>query len=127
MLLLHPAEVLPVAADHLPPEYLTDPDCRLLLERMLEDPAMLMDSIPDDRPEAQRLAARIQMEEMKLRGDISPTKAAQDIVMVLWRQRLTARRKGLLADGKIKESGEITTQLQHLKKGWEHAVDFLVV
>lgn len=127
MLFLHPAEVLPVVADHLPPEHLTDPDCRLLLELMLEDPATLMDSIPDDRPEAQRLAARIQMEEMKLRGDISPAKAAQDIVMVLWRQRLTARRKGLIADGKIKESGEITTQLQHLKKGWEHAVDFLVV
>ena len=127
MLFLHPAEVLPVVADHLPPEHLTDPDCRLLLELMLEDPATLMDSIPDDRPEAQRLAARIQMEEMKLRGDVSPTKAAQDIVMVLWRQTLTARRKGLIADGKIKESGEITTQLQHLKKGWEHAVDFLVV
>jgi DNA primase len=127
MLFLHPAEVLPVVADHLPPEYLADPDCRLLLELLLEDPATLMDSIPDDRPEAQRLAARIQMDEMKLRGDISPAKAAQDIVMVLWRQRLTARRKGLIADGKIKESGEITTQLQHLKKGWEHAVDFLVV
>jgi hypothetical protein len=118
---------MPVVADHLPPEHLADPDCRLLLELMLEDPATLMDSIPDDHPEAQRLAARIQMEEMKLRGDISPAKAAQDIVMVLWRQSLTARRKGLIAGGKIKESGEITTQLQHLKKGWEHAVDFLVV
>jgi len=127
MLFLHPAEVLSVVADHLPPEHLTDPDCRLLLESMLEDPATLMDSIPDDRPEAQRLAARIQIEEMKLRGGIAPSKAAQDIVMVLWRQALTARRKGLIADGQIKESGEITTQLQHLKKGWEHAVDFLVV
>ncbi len=127
MLFLYPAEVLPVVADHLPPEHLADPDCRLLLELMLEDPATMMDSIPDDRPEAQRLAARIQMEEMKLRGDVSPAKAAQDIVMVLWRQTLSARRKGLIADGKIKESGEITTQLQHLKKGWEHAVDFLVV
>ncbi|MEI7851743.1 MAG: DNA primase [Kiritimatiellales bacterium] len=127
MLFLHPAEVLPVVADHLPPEHLVDPDCRLLLELMLEDPVALMDSIPDDCPEAQRLAARIQIEEMKLRGGISPSKAAQDIVMVLWRQMLTARRKGLIADGKIKESGEITTQLQHLKKGWEHAVDFLVV
>ena len=127
MLFLHPAVVTPVVADHLPPEHLADPDCRLLLELMLEDPATLMDRIPDDRPEAQRLAARIQMEEMKLRGDVSPAKAAQDIVMVLWRQTLAARRKGLVADGKIKESGEITTQLQHLKKGWEHAVDFLVV
>jgi DNA primase len=127
MLFLHPAEVLPVVADHLPPEHLADPDCRLLLELMLEDSAPLMDRIPDDRPEAQRLAARIQMEEMKLRGDISPAKAAQDIVMALWRQALILRRKGLIAEGRVKESGEITAQLQHLKKGWEHAVDFLVV
>jgi DNA primase len=128
MLFLHPAEVMPVAADHLPPAHLTDPDCRLLLELMLKDPAALMDNIPADRPEAQRLAVRIQMEETKLRGkDISPAKAAQDIVMMLWRQALVLRRKGLIADGKIEESGEITTQLQRLKKGWEHAVDFLVV
>jgi DNA primase len=127
MLLLHSAEVLPVVADHLPPENLTDPDCRLLLELILNDPSTLMDSVPGDRPEAQRLAIRIQMEEMKLRGDIPPAKAAQDIVMALWRQALLARRKGLIAAGKIEESGEITTQLQRLKKGWEHAVDFLVV
>jgi hypothetical protein len=86
-----------------------------------------MDSIPADRPEAQRLAIRIQMEEIKLRGDVPPAKAAQDIVMALWRQTLLTRRKGLIAAGKIAESGEITTQLQCLKKGWEHAVDFLVV
>jgi DNA primase len=127
MLFLHSAEVLPVVADHLPPENLTDPDCRLLLELILNDPSTLMDSVPGDRPEAQRLAIRIQMEEMKLRGDIPPAKAAQDIVMALWRQALLARRKGLIAAGKIEESGEITTQLQRLKKGWEHAVDFLVV
>jgi DNA primase len=128
MLFLHPEEVFPVVADHLPPEYLTDPDCRLLLELMLKDPAAVMDSIPDDRPEAQRLAARIQVESTKLRGpDISPAKAAQDIVMALWRQALILRRKGLIASGQIQQSGEITAQLQCLKKGWEHAVDFMVV
>ncbi len=127
MLFLHPAEVLPVVADHLPAEHLADPDCRLLLELMLEDPAALMDSIPDDRPEAQRLAARIQMEEMKLRGDVSSAKAAQDIVMALWRQALTRRRRELQASGRSAEATELTHQLYHLKQGWEHAVDFLVV
>jgi DNA primase len=128
MLFLHPEEVFPVVADHLPPEYLTDPDCRLLLELILKDPSAVMDSIPDDRPEAQRLAARIQVESTKLRGDdISPAKAAQDIVMALWRQALILRRKGLIANGQIQQSGEITAQLQCLKKGWEHAVDFMVV
>jgi hypothetical protein len=124
---LHPAEVMPIVADHLPPAHLTDSDCRLLLELMLEDPAALPDSIPDDRPEAQRLAVRIQMDDTKLRGaDISPAKAAQDLVMALWRQALILRRRGLIAGGKIESSGEITAQLQCLKKGWEHAVNFLV-
>lgn len=128
MLFLHPEEVFPVVADHLPPDYLADSDCRLLLELMLKDPAAVMDNIPDDRPEAQRLVARIQMEATKLRGaDISPAKAAQDIVMALWRQALILRRKGLIASGQIEQSGAITAQLQCLKKGWAHAVDFMVV
>ncbi len=128
MLFLHPEEVFPVVADHLPPEYLTDSDCRLLLTLMLKDPATVMDSIPEDRPEAQRLVARIQVESTKLRGpDISPAKAAQDIVMVLWRQALILRRKGLIANGQIEQSGAITAQLQCLKKGWAYAVDFMMV
>ncbi len=128
MLFLHPAEVLPVVADHLPPAHLTDPDCRLLLELMLEDPSALMESIPADRMEAQRLAVRIQMEDTKLRGkDISPAKAAQDMVMTLWRQALTRRRRELQAAGCATEAREITHQLYRLKQDWTHAVDFLVV
>lgn len=128
MLFLHPAEVLPVVADHLPPGHLTDPDCRLLLELMLDNPAAMMDRIPVDRPEAQRLAARIQIEEMRLRGnDISPGKAAQDIVMALWRQVLTRRRREFQASGRAAEATEITHQLYLLKQSWEHAVDFMVV
>jgi DNA primase len=128
MLLLHPAEIMPVVADHLPPEYLADPDCRLLLELLLEEPELLMDRIPSDRTEAQRLAARIQVEEVRLRGkDVTPAKAAQDIVMALWRQALTRRRRDLQASGRAEEATGITHQLYHLKQGWEHAVDFMVV
>jgi hypothetical protein len=68
------------------------------------------------------------VESTKLRGpDISPAKAAQDIVMVLWRQALILRRKGLIATGQIEQSGAITAQLQCLKKGWAYAVDFMMV
>jgi len=112
----------------LPLDYLRDPDCRTLMELLLDDPAEMMNNLPEDRPETQRLAVRIQMEDTKLRGkEIHPAKAAQDIVMNLWRQALTVRRKGLSAAGRIGESGEITAQLQCLKKGWEHAADFMVV
>ena len=125
MLFLHPEEVFPVVADHLPTEYLTDSDCRLLLELMLKDPSAVMDSIPDDRPEAQRLAARIQVESTKLRGDdISPAKAAQDIVMAFWRRALKRKRQQMVRG---KETAVITMQLEQLDRGWEHAVDFMVV
>jgi hypothetical protein len=128
MLFFHPEEVFPVVADHLQPDHLTDPDCRLLLELLLEDPAALMENIPANRTEVQRLAVRIQMEATKLRGtDISPTKAAQDIVMALWRQALTRRRRELQTAGRAAEATDITHQLYRLKQGWAHAVDFMVV
>jgi DNA primase len=128
MLFLYPDAVFPVVADHLPPEHLTDPDCRLLMELILDDVATVMDSIPEDHPEARRLLARIQVEEMKLRGEtIHPDRAAQDIVMALWRQVLTQRRRDLQAAGRTAEAPELTQQLYRLKQGWEHAVAFLVV
>ena len=127
MFFMYPEEILPVVADHLPPEYLVDPDCRLLLELLLEDPSGLMDRIPEERLEARRLAARVQMQEIKLRGDISPTKVAQDIVMSLWRQALTQRRRQMQSAGRATDATELTHQLYLLKQGWEHAVDFLVV
>ncbi|MBI9020613.1 MAG: DNA primase [Verrucomicrobia bacterium] len=128
MIFFHPEEVFPVVADHLPMGHLSDPDCRVLMELLLDDPAEMMNNLPEDRPEVQRLAVRIQMADTKLRGtDVPPVRAAQDIVMGLWRQALTANRKGLSAAGRVEESGAITAQLQCLKKGWEHAVDFMVV
>lgn len=127
LLFHHPEKVFPVVADHLPPEHFTDQDCRFLFGLMLEDPAVLLEEIPDDRPEAQRLAVRIQMEELKLRGEIPPEKAAQDIVMALWRQMLTRRRRELQAAGRPVDAAEMTRQLYLLKQGWEHAVEFLVV
>lgn len=125
MLFLHPDEVEPVVADHLPPEYLADPDCRLLMELMLKDLSTVMDSIPEDRPEAQRLAARIQVEEVKVRGDISPAKASQDIVLSLWKRALGDKRKRLSPG--CPERIDLTLQLKRMDQGWEHAVDFLVV
>jgi DNA primase len=125
LLLLHPEEVLPVVADHLPPEHLSDLDCRLLLTLILDDPATMMDRIPEDRPEAQRLAARIQVEDTKPHdAGISPAKAAQQRVIALWRKVLKQRRTQLPSG---KETAVITLQLGQLDKGWEHSVDFLVV
>jgi DNA primase len=128
LLLRHPAEVLPVAADHLPPEYLTDVDCRLLFNLLLESPDGLIARVPAEQARAQRLAARIEAEEPKLRsGDTLAERAAQDVVLLLWRQALTRRRSTLPSAGGTAEAAEMTWQLYHLKQGWEHAVRFMAV
>ncbi len=125
LLCLHPEEVFPVVADHLPPEYLSDPDCRLLLELLLDDPENLMERIPEDRASAQKLAVRIQMEDSRLLGGhASAAGAAQDLVMALWRNVLKQRRGQ--AD-RFEERAEITMQLKRLDLGWAHAVEFMVV
>lgn len=125
MLFHHPEEVFPVVADHLPLDYLNDPDCRLLMELLLDCPAELMENLPEDRPDVLRLAARVQMEETKMRGkDVPPAKAAQDIVMGLWRQALKRRRQQV---ERGEQSAMITMQLKQLDMGWEHAVGFMVV
>lgn len=126
LLFLHPEEVLPVVADHLPPEYITDLDCRLLIELMMDDPSALMDHLPADRPEIQRLAVRVQMEDTRLLGKtIDPAGAAQDIVMDLWRKALKDKRRQVGRG--TEESLLLTMQLKQLDLGWVHAVDFLVV
>ena len=125
LLCLHFEEVLPVVADHLPLEYITDPDCRFLVELMLDDPASLMEKIPADRVAAQKLAVRIQMEDTRLLGkDVFPAGAAQDIVMTLWRSALKSRRQ---VTQDVEDRVRITMQLKQLDEGWAHAVDFMVV
>ena len=125
LLCLHPEEVFPVVADHLPLEYITDSDCRLLVELLLDDPANLTENISEDRTAVQRLAVRIQMEDTRLQGkDASPAGAAQDIVMVLWRSALKAQRR---RTEQLERRAEITMQLKQLDMGWTHSREFLVV
>jgi len=125
LLCLYPEEVFPVVADHLPLEYLTDPDCRLLVELLLDDPAGLIENISTERPALQKLAIRIQMEESRLLGKhISPAGASKDVVINLWRVALKSRRQ-LTKD--IEDRARITMQLKQLDMGWAYAVDFMVV
>jgi hypothetical protein len=94
---------------------------------LLDHPTEMLKNIPADRPDLLRLAARVQIEETKMRGkDVQPARAAQDLVMSLWRQVLLARKRSLALKNKSRETAEITMQLQALKKGWVHAADFMV-
>jgi len=125
MLYFHPEEVFPIVADHLPPDFFTDPDCRLLLELLLDHPSELMDHIPVERSSAQQLAVHIQMEDTKLRGkEVDPAGAVKYMTMQFWRKALKQKRKR--AEPGL-ETGKITLQLGQLDKGWEYAVDFMAV
>jgi DNA primase len=125
LLCLYHEQVFPVAADHLPPEYLTDPDCRLLFELLLDAPDNLLERIPAERMAARKLAVNIQMRDSRLpESDASPVIAAQDVVLKLWRGALKAHRQR--ADG-FEERARLTIQLNRLDLGWAHAVQFMVV
>ncbi|MFA5688312.1 MAG: DNA primase [Kiritimatiellales bacterium] len=125
ILIFHYDAAFTVVADHLPPDFFSHPDCRLLFELLLDYGAAFMDQIPPERTGAQRLAARLQAGETKIRGgNDDHAKAAQDIVMALWRKALKHRRQTLPAGP---ATMEITLQLKQLDFGWEHAVSFMVV
>jgi hypothetical protein len=125
MLCLYPEEVFPIVADHLPSEYLTDPDCRYIFDMLLNHPENLMDQLPSDRPELQKLAVQIQMKDSRIGKAYEPSEAAQQYVMSLWRQALEKKRKDVSTGDPIRLT--ISDQLVRLRKGWEYAVDFLVV
>ncbi|MDH3345993.1 MAG: DNA primase [Kiritimatiellaceae bacterium] len=127
LLCLYPEEVFPIVADHLPSDYLTDPDCRLLFDLLLNHPENLMDQLPENRPEIQKLAAQIQMKDSRIIGKAyEPTEAAQGYVMTLWKQELEKRRRQAIKSNPS-QLKMISDQLVSLKQGWAHAVDFLVV
>jgi hypothetical protein len=93
---------------------------------LLDHPQDLLSHVPTDRTEAHRLAAQIQMEEVKIHaGGIPPDKVARDLVLALWRKALRHERS-LLAPGEARRV-EITLQLKQLDRGWTHSVDFLVI
>jgi len=125
LLCLYPEKVFPIVADHLPPDYITDPDCRLLIELMLDDPNDLMGRLPEGRPNLQKLAVQIQMKDSRIIGKAyEPTEAAQGYIIRLWRHALERRRKAI---SQGEERAEITMRLLKLDEGWAHAVDFMVV
>jgi len=68
---------------------------------------------------------RIQMEDSRLLGDAaSPSVAAQDVVIRLWRRALKARRA---KEEDIEARARLTMQLKKLDMGWAHAVQFMMV
>lgn len=124
LLYLYPAEVFPVVADHLPPEYLTDADCRQIFELLLDQPEDLMARLPVDRPELRQLAVLIQMKDSRIGKAYEPTEAAKGYVMSFWKRELEAKRKHT---DRVEERVLLTLQVRQLNQGWEHAVQFMVV
>jgi len=123
LLCLYHEKVVPVVADHLPLDYITDPDCRFLVDVLLEEPGRLMELIPAERTELQQLAVQIQMKDSRIGAAYDPVEAAQGYVMYLWRQALEKKCRQL---GAGPESSKIKLEkLKQLDMGWEYAVPFM--
>lgn len=120
---------------YLPLAYLTDPLCRTLIEGLLADDGReawmtAPEGLPADRYD--RLVARAAMSPRRVMGqEFSVEKAAQDLILSIWRRHLIQEREVLRRreeasppdqrDLLALEAREITMKITTLAQGWERA------
>ncbi len=125
---------------HLPPDLLTDPTCRKIIEHLLEHPdgegGNLSGELAGEDAECQRLAAQVQMSPQKILGkESTPEAAAKDMILVIWkkameRKRAEIRQKletatGVERDRLDIQGKQLTLDIKTLQQGWEKALPIL--
>ncbi|HPT16515.1 MAG TPA: DNA primase [Kiritimatiellia bacterium] len=118
----------------VPYELITDPACRSIVHALAEEEGDLMAALGDAGEECQALAAQIVNAPQKVLGteeDLGVAKAAQDLIVGLWRRRLDGRRAELTRRLKertgderretTRELAELLLDLGKLKLGWAQA------
>ena len=118
----------------VPYELITDPACRAIVHALAEEEGDLMAALGDAGEECQALAAQIVNAPQKVLGteeDLGVAKAAQDLIVGLWRRRLDGRRAELTRQLKertgderreaTRELAELLLDLGKLKLGWAQA------
>ena len=118
----------------VPYELITDPACRAIVHALAEEEGDLMAALGDAGEECQALAAQIVNAPQKVLGteeDLGVAKAAQDLIVGLWRRRLDGRRAELTRRLKertgderreaTRELAELLLDLGKLKLGWAQA------
>lgn len=118
----------------LPYTLIGDPACRALIHVLAEEEGDLMAALDGESEECQALAARIATAPPKVVGSEQATnaiKAAQDLVLRIWRRYFEDRRGVITRRMQASEGGErqallhelaeILLDLGKLKRGWESA------
>lgn len=140
LLIAHP-ELTDLVHQYVPPDAITDPDCRHIIETIMTQPepdqVNLVSALGDQAgEECRRLAARLQMTARPVTGlEFTATRAAQDIILTL-RVRLLDRSiqeclvKLKTATGHTKrelinESAQLTVLKKRMQLGWEFAQPIL--
>lgn len=129
LLVHHYNDVQPVVHDFLPPDLLTDPVCRKLVELlMLDPPETLTEGFHEFDEETQKIISRVQIGESRaIDSETLPVELAQRYVLLFWKRHLEQEQAALAkqADLSVEDRFRETTRLRHdihaLSKGWDHA------
>ena len=122
----------------LPYPLLRDSACRTIVQILAEEEEELMPALDGAGEDCKALAARIANAPQKISGDeqeMSALKAAQDIVIRLWRRHLEGQRaeiglrlptlQGEARQRLLHEFAQLLLDIGKLKHGWESAAPIL--
>jgi DNA primase len=125
-------ELLGFVRDWLPYPLIRDADCRAVVHALLEEEGSLLGALADESEECRAFAARIANSPQKVVGDEMAEdgqRAAQDILLRLWRRHLVGRReeinrglKGLEGEARrerTQEFAQLMLDVGRLNAGWE--------
>ncbi len=139
LIIAHP-EVLNIVHQYVPPEAITDPDCRRILETIMAEPDLdhinLVGILADSSETCRRLVARLQMTARAITGtEVSCTHAAQDIILALRIKLLDRQIRECLDNMKtatghkkrelVNESAQLTVLKKRMQEGWNTAEPIL--
>ena len=139
LLCAHPdPELTAFVRQWLPYDLLSDADCQTIVAILAEEEEELMSALDDAGERCQTLAARVATAPSKVTGaeqDENLVKAAQDLVLRIWRKHLENRRAAIsekmnTAGGEerkslLHEMTQLLLDIGKLKRGWEAAKPIL--
>ncbi len=126
-------DVHPLVHDFLPPEHLTDPTCRKLVDvLMLDPPETLTEAFHEFDEATQKVISQVQVEESRtIDEEGSAADLAQRYILLFWKralereQQTLARSTDISNEERFKETTRIRHDLHALSKGWNDAKPML--
>ena len=133
LLVHHYHDVHPIVHDFLPPDLLTDPVCRQLVEiLMLDSTETLTEGFHEYDEELQKMISRIQVAESRgIDSETTPVELARRYILLFWKRQLERQQAELAGqtdisnEERFKLSTRIRQDLHALSKGWVEAQPML--